>query len=90
MFDNLRDISDDEPTSFNFEDQQYADADKEDKKAPVSSTTSFPPAVRRRKKNKNFLGMNSQQRFLITVMLFFIVFLLGMIGMFVTGSMSLF
>jgi hypothetical protein len=86
MFDNLRDFSDD-PL---YEDDQNQDddlfKDMDDVETPVSAGR---PAYKRRK-SKNFLGMTAQQRFLISVMLFFTVCLLGTLVMFVLGRMSIF
>ncbi len=86
MFDNLRDFSD----SPLYEDDQNQDdglfRDMDD--ADVSSPVAAP--VRKRRKSKHFLGMTAQQRFLISVMLFFTVCLLGTLVMFVMGRMSIF
>jgi hypothetical protein len=75
MFDNLRDSAE---SSFYEEDQN--DLYKE----PVAKA-----AVRSRS-NGRFLGMTAQQRFLIAVMLFFMVCIMGTLAMFVLGKMSLF
>jgi hypothetical protein len=76
MFDNLRDSAE---SSFYEEDQN--DVYKEPAAAKV--------AVRRRS-NGRFLGMTAQQRFLLSVMLLFVVCIMGTLAMFVLGKMSLF
>ena len=75
MFDNLRDSAE---SSFYEEDQN--DLYKEPvAKAAVSGRS-----------NGRFLGMTAQQRFLIAVMLFLTVCIMGTLAMFVMGKMSLF
>jgi len=86
MFDNLRDFSDD-PLYDNDQSQDdglFQDMDDVDDSAPAAKP------VRKKRKSKNFLGMTAQQRFLISVMLFFTVCLLGTLVMFVLGRMSIF
>jgi hypothetical protein len=75
MFDNLRDSAE---SSFYEEDQN--DLYQE----PVAN------AAVKRNSNGRFLGMTAQQRFLIAVMLFFTVCIMGTLAMFVLGKMSLF
>ena len=86
MFDNLRDLSDSPlyEDDQNQDDGLFNDVDDTD----VSSSVASP--ARKRRKSKYFLGMTAQQRFLITVMLFFTVCLLGTLVMFVMGRMSIF
>lgn len=86
MFDNLRDFSDDPlyDNDQNQDDGLFQDMDATDDAAPAAKP------VRKNRKNKNFLGMTAQQRFLISVMLFFTVCLLGTLVMFVLGRMSIF
>lgn len=80
MFDNLRELS---------ESPLYEDEPNELHREPEAVPT--PAAARpRKRKSKNFLGMTAQQRFLISVMLLITVCLLGIMVMFVTGSMSIF
>lgn len=76
MFDNLRDSAE---SSFYEEDQN--DLYKE----PVAKA-----AVVRRRNNGRFLGMTAQQRFLITVMLFFSICIVGTLALLMLGKMSLF
>ena len=75
MFDNLRDSAE---SSFYEEDQN--DLYNE----PVAKAAVGRPS------NGRFLGMTAQQRFLIAVMLFFTVCIMGTLAMFVLGKMSLF
>jgi len=44
---------------------------------------------RRQRKEQTFLGMTAQQRFIVSLMLFFMVFVLGMFALIVTGSITL-
>jgi hypothetical protein len=85
MFDNLRDLSD---APLYEDDQNQDDSLFKDDEAEVSEPVASP--ARKRKKSKYFLGMTAQQRFLISVMLFFTVCLLGTLVMFVMGRMSIF
>ena len=48
------------------------------------------PSAPRRRKNTRFLGMTAQQRFFLSLMLMFMVCVLGVLAMFVLGKMSLF
>lgn len=84
MFDNLRDLSD---SPLYEEDQNQDDElfkDIEDADAPD------PAPVRKKRKNRKFLGMTAQQRFLISVMLMIAVCMLGTLAMFALGRMSIF
>ena len=86
MFDNLRDLSE-EPL---YEDEQN-DPNKGPKPDAKSSVAAPAPAPKkRRKKNRKFLGMTAQQRFLVAVMFMFATCLIGTLAMFVTGKMSIF
>jgi len=86
MFDHLRDFSDDPlyGDDQNQDDGLFQDMDDSDDSAPAAKP------VRKKRKSKNFLGMTAQQRFLISVMLFFTVCLVGTLVMFVLGRMSIF
>lgn len=46
------------------------------------------PAVRRRSK-ETFLGMTAQQRFILSLMMFFMVCLLGSVALVITGSIAI-
>lgn len=76
MFDNLRDSAES-----SFYDEEPNDRYNEPK--PKA-------AVPRRRSNGQFLGMNAQQRFIISLMLMFTVCLVGTLAMFILGKMSLF
>lgn len=82
MFDNLRDLSETPADDQNQDDDLFKDMEE------VEPAVTAPERPRR--KNTNFLGMTSQQRFLISVMLMFTVLLLGMFAMLVLGRMSIF
>jgi lipoprotein NlpI len=87
MFDNLRDFSDqyqDDPNDPYRAFEAQGAEERQPEQAPVAAKP-----VKKRRKSRNFLGMTAQQRFLITVMLFFIVVLMGTLAMFVTGTMAL-
>ena len=81
MFDNLRDSAD---SSF------YEEEPNDLYREPVASSV---PARRRRitaTSNGRVLGMTAQQRFLVSIMLFFAVCILGALAMFVFEKMALF
>ena len=75
MFDNLRD------SESSFYEEEQNDLYQEPEARPVAS---------RRRKNRRFLGMTAQQRFLVSMMLMFMVCVMGVLAMFVMGKMSLF
>lgn len=83
MFDNLRDLSD---TPLFEEDQNPDDGLFKD----LEEEETFVETPARKKRSGTFLGMTGFQRFLISVMLMFTVLLLGMLAMFVSGSMAIF
>ena len=84
MFDNLRDLSE-EPL---YEDEQNdLFGEPELVAEPV---VSAPARKKKRKKSGKFLGMSAQQRFLVAVMFLFATCLIGILAMFVTGTMSIF
>jgi len=90
MFDNLRDFSneyqdDQQNDPYRAFEAQDGEEQQQQSEAPV---VAKKPAKKRRK-SKQFLGMTAEQRFLISVMLFFIVLLMGTLAMFVTGTMAL-
>jgi hypothetical protein len=85
MFDNLRDLSD----SPLYEDEQDDFYKEPEASAATNKTASAKPA-KSKKKNGNLMGMSSQQRFVIALMLMFTICLLGTLAMFVMGRMSLF
>jgi hypothetical protein len=80
MFDNLRDSAE---SSF------YEEEPNDLYKEPVA----VPQAAPRRRtsaRSGRFLGMTAQQRFLLSVMFFFTVCIIGALAMFVLEKMSLF
>ncbi|HSG42320.1 MAG TPA: hypothetical protein VLA72_04115 [Anaerolineales bacterium] len=86
MFDNLRDISED-PL---YEDEQNNLYQEIESDATSSVAAPAPARKKIRKKNRNFLGMTAQQRFLVAVMFMIATCLIGTLAMFVTGKMSIF
>ncbi|NWG33051.1 MAG: hypothetical protein HXY42_01305 [Chloroflexi bacterium] len=84
MFDDLRDLSD-TPLYEENKPQEAFDQGPASDNALVAE-----PARKKKRKRGNFLGMTAQQRFLISVMLFCTVCLLGTLVMFVMGRMSIF
>lgn len=88
MFDNLRELSDAPLYDDDKDDPLKGDLFKDAEEAPAPAAAA--PVRRVRRRSGNFLGMTAQQRFLISVMLFFTVLLLGMLAMFVLGRMSIF
>jgi len=91
MFDNLRDSGD----SFFYEEEQN-DLYKEQPEPAVSGKQQQPvrakaaPKAKTRRSGAQFLGLTAQQRFLLTLMLFFTVCIMGTLAMFVLGKMSIF
>ena len=87
MFDNLRDPGD----SFIYEEEQN-DLYKEPVPGKQSARLARSSAAPRRKKSrgKRFLGLTAQQRFIVTLMLFFTVCIMGTLAMFMLGRMSIF
>jgi len=84
MFDNLRDLS---------EDPLYEDEQNDLYREPelvAEPAVSTPARKKKRKKNRKFLGMTAQQRFLVAVMFMFATCLIGTLAMFVMGTMSIF
>lgn len=79
MFDNLRDSAES-----SFYEEEPNDLYKE---TEVKSAVSRAP--KRRRNNGRILGMNAQQRFIISLMLMFTVCIMGTLAMFVLGKMSL-
>ena len=80
MFDNLRDSAD---SSFYEEEQNDLYKDP----APSRKPTAVPKR-RRSNSNARFLGLTSQQRFILSVMFMLTVCIMGTLAMFVTQKMS--
>ncbi|KPL83922.1 hypothetical protein SE15_01525 [Thermanaerothrix daxensis] len=49
-----------------------------------------PPSTRRRRRRGQFLGMTAAQRFVLSLLLFLMTVVLGMLCLVVTGRMMLF
>ena len=81
MFDNLRESAD---SSF------YEEEPNDLYKEPNPNGKKPSAARKRRRNNARFLGMTSQQRFFVSLMLMFTVCIMGTLAMFVMGRMSLF
>jgi len=79
MFDNLRDSAES-----SFYEEEPNDLYKEPEAKPASSR-----APKRRRSGSRFLGMNAQQRFILSLMLMFTVCIMGTLAMFILGKMSL-
>lgn len=78
MFDNLRDSAES-----SFYEEESGDLYKE----PVAQVAA---PRRRRSRGRSFLGMTPQQRFFVSLMLFFTVCIMGTLAMFVFEKMALF
>ena len=78
MFDNLR-----ESAESPFYEEESNDLYKEPASRPLASASV-------RSSNRRFLGMTAQQRFIVSLMLMFMVCILGTLALFITGRMSLF
>ena len=92
MFDNLRDSGD----SFFYEEEQndlYKEqpepAPRQQKAASVNAAPRPRLQTRKRSSGSRFLGLTGQQRFLIALMLFFTVCMMGTLAMFVLGKMGI-
>ena len=79
MFDNLR-----ESAESPFYEEESNDLYKELASRPLVSVASI------RRNDRRFLGMTVQQRFIVSLMLMFMVCILGTLALFITGRMSLF
>ena len=77
MFDNLRDSAE---SSF------YEEEQNDLYKEPIAKAVAAP----RRRSNARFLGLTPEQRFFVSLMLFFTVCIMGTLAMFVFQKMFLF
>jgi hypothetical protein len=59
-----------------------------DEEEPQEQETAQQQPVRRRRK-ETFLGMTAQQRFILSLMLFFMLCVLGVFALLISGSMVL-
>lgn len=57
--------------------------------APEEQEVVRSRPARRRSRQGQFLGMTAQQRFIISLLLFFMVCILGAFALFVSGSIAL-
>jgi hypothetical protein len=80
MFDNLRDSAE----SSSFYEEEQNDLYKEPEAKPAASRTP-----KRRRSSGRILGLNAQQRFIVSLMLMFTVCIMGTLAMFILGRMSL-
>lgn len=63
--------------------------DDEEETPAEETQVAYHRPVRRRRKEQPFLGMTAQQRFLVSLMIFMMVCVLGVFALVVTGSISL-
>lgn len=61
----------------------------DDEELTPESEAEVRPRRPRRRRKENFLGMTAQQRFLLSLMLFFMVCILGVAALIATGSVYL-
>lgn len=85
MFDNLRDSADS-----SFYEEEPNDLYKEPAPAAAPSKATFSAPRKARRSNARMLGMTAQQRFILSLMVFMTVCMMGTLAMFVLGKMSLF
>jgi hypothetical protein len=90
LFDNIRDSND----SYFYEEEQndlYKEQPVVANKSQSARAQSAPRVKsRQRRNNARFLGMTAQQRFILSLMLMFMVCIMGTMAMFVLGKMSIF
>ncbi len=84
MFDNLRDSADS-----SFYEEEPNDLYKEPAPASNKPARAKSAPKKRRSNNARFLGMTAQERFLVALMLMFMVCIMGTLAMLVLGKMSL-
>jgi hypothetical protein len=84
MFDDLRNDNDDKSSFFQQDDMSDIEPllEKKPKKKGMGLNVKF--------NSKTFLGMNAFQRFIISLLLLIVVFVMGMMLLMVTGSIALF
>lgn len=86
MFDNLRESAD---SSF-YEEEQNDLYKEQPAAAPAPARAAFAAPRKARRSNGRMLGMTAQQRFILSLMVFLTVCMMGTLAMFVLGKMSLF
>jgi hypothetical protein len=62
--------------------------EEEEPENPEEQGTMYRSTARRRRKEP-FMGMTAQQRFILSLMLFFMVFILGLFALVVSGAVIL-
>lgn len=62
----------------------------DDEEPPAPETGMGAALPTRRERKETFLGMTAQQRFILSIMLFFMVCILGVVALALTGSISIF
>lgn len=62
--------------------------EEEEPENPEEQETTYRSTARRRRKEP-FMGMTAQQRFILSLMLFFMVFILGLFALVVSGAVIL-
>ena len=70
----------------NLRDSSFYEEEQTDAEQPQVAKSVVP----RRRKRTRFLGLTAQQRFFLSVMLMFVVLVIGLLAMFVLGKMALF
>jgi hypothetical protein len=63
--------------------------DDEEEKKPEEPLAQRPP-IRRRSRQKKFLGLTAQQRFIVSLALFMMVCILGVFVLLITQTITLF
>lgn len=56
---------------------------------PTPEPEPVQPRIERRPKKETFLGLTAQQRFILSLLLFLIVCMVGTFGLLISGSISL-
>lgn len=64
--------------------------DEEEESKPEEEKVAVKKAVRRKRKGQQFLGLTAQQRFIVSLVLFSMVCLLGFIALYVSGKINFF
>lgn len=59
------------------------------KRMPTNRKKRFQQPVARRRSKETFMGMTAQQRFILSLMMFFMVCLLGSVALVITGSIAI-
>ncbi len=70
----------------NLRDSSFYEGEQAEVEQPQQAVRAAP----RRRRKTRFLGLTAQQRFFLSLMLMFMVLVMGMLAMFVLGKMALF